>query len=199
MRQGLLLPMLRLRVDTPEAWVEAVLANLDAFLKDHAANERKASVTAMTMAVHYYDRPPLVGAMVELAREELEHFKRVYDLLVARGQTLGQDAADPYMSALHRLLRKRDVEEYLIDRLIVNGVVEARGCERFTLLARALSEPALRDFYRALSRGEARHHGQFLRLAHRYGRCREVKARLAAVLDAEGEIVAGLPVRAALH
>jgi tRNA-(ms[2]io[6]A)-hydroxylase len=103
------------------------------------------------------------------------------------------------MSAMRRLLRKRDMEEYLVDRLIVYGVVEARACERFTLLANALGEPHLREFYRVLSRGEARHHGQFLRLAHRYGRCRDVKARLGAVLDAEADILGGLPVRATLH
>lgn len=191
--------MLRLRVDTSAAWIEAVGADVDAFLKDHAANERKVSASAMTIAVHYPERRPLVDAMVTLAREELEHFQRVYDLLVARGQTLGQDAPDPYMGEMRRLLRKRDVEEYLVDRLILYGVVEARACERFSLLATALPDPSLRQFYRALARGEARHHGQFLRLAHHYGRCREVKARLGEMLDAEAQIVTSLPVRAALH
>jgi tRNA-(ms[2]io[6]A)-hydroxylase len=191
--------MLRLRNRTPGAWADAVAADLDGFLKDHAANERKVSSSAMTLAVHYPERRPLVDAMVGLAREELEHFDRVYALLTARGQTLGQDAPDPYMRAVRRLLRKRDVEEYLVDRLIVFGVVEARACERFALLADTLPDPGLRDFYRALARAEARHHGLFLRLAHRYAPCRAVTSRLAEVLDAEAEIVAGLPLRAALH
>jgi tRNA-(ms[2]io[6]A)-hydroxylase len=191
--------MLRLRCSTPSIWVDAVMGDLDAFLQDHAANERKVSASAMTLAVHYPRRRPLVDAMVRLAREELEHFARVYDLLAARGQTLGLDAPDPYMRDMHRLMRKRDVEEYLLDRLVVFGVVEARACERFTLLANALPDPSLRDFYRALARAEARHHGQFLRLAHHSAACRTVTARLAAVLDAEAEIVAALPIRAALH
>ena len=191
--------MLRLRCSTPSIWVDAVMGDLDAFLQDHAANERKVSASAMTLAVHYPRRRPLVDAMVRLAREELEHFARVYDLLAARGQTLGHDAPDPYMRDMRRLMRKRDVEEYLLDRLVVFGVVEARACERFTLLAHALSAPRLRDFYRGLARAEARHHGQFLRLAHHYAACRTVTTRLAAVLDAEAEIVAALPIRAALH
>lgn len=191
--------MLRLRTLTTDAWVEAVIGNLDAFLRDHAANERKVSGSALTLAVQYPDRRALVDDMVDLAREELEHFKRVYDVLVARGQTLGHDAPDPYMGAMRKVLRKRDVEEYLLDRLIVFGVVEARACERFARLARALPDARLRRFYGDLARAEARHHGRFLRLAHRSACCSVVAARLAAVLDAEAEIVVRLPVRAALH
>ena len=191
--------MLRLRTTTSEAWVETVVGNLDAFLQDHAANERKVSGSALRLAVQYPERRPLVDAMVGVAREELEHFQRVYDVLVARCVTLGQDAPDPYMGAMRRLMRKRDIEEYLLDRLIVFGVVEARACERFTLLSRALPDQRLREFYRVLARAEARHHGVFLRLAHRYARCSAVATRLAEVLDAEARIVGGLPVRAALH
>src|SRR6185295_20096455 len=106
--------MLRLRNTTPDAWIDAVVGDLDGFLKDHAANERKVSASAMTLAVQYPDRRPLVDAMVGLAREELEHFSRVYAVLIARGQTLGADAPDPYMRAVRRLMRKRDIEEYLL-------------------------------------------------------------------------------------
>jgi len=191
--------MLRLRSTTSDVWVDAVVGDLDGFLKDHAANERKVSASAMTLAVQYPERRPLVDAMVALARKELAHFARVYALLIARGQTLGQDAPDRYMRAMRRLIRKRDVEEYLLDRLIVFGVVEARACERFAVLGKALPEAALREFYRRLARAEARHHGLFLRLAHRYAACRIVKTRLDTVLDAEAKIVAALPIRAALH
>ena len=191
--------MLRLRTSTPMAWVEAVVGNLDVFLQDHAANERKVSGSVLRLAVQYPERRPLVDALVGLAREELEHFQRVYDLLVARGATLGQDAPDPYMGALRRLMRKRDIEEYLLDRLIVFGVVEARACERFTLLSHSVPDEHLRAFYRGLGRAEARHHGVFLRLAHRCACCSAVASRLGEVLDAEAAIVAGLPIRAALH
>lgn len=191
--------MLRLLRPTNPGWVAAVGGNLDAFLKDHAANERKVSGSALTLAVHYPERRPLVDAMVKLAREELAHFGRVYELLCQRGLTLGQDAPDPYMSALRRLMRKRDVEEYLLDRLLVFGVVEARACERFGLLAAALPERALRAFYAELARAEARHHGLFLRLARRYAGAADVAARRAEILDAEAAITARLPLRAALH
>jgi tRNA-(ms[2]io[6]A)-hydroxylase len=191
--------MLRLRSTTPDAWVDAVAADLEAFLQDHAANERKVSGSALRLAVHYPERSALVDAMVRLAREELEHFSRVYALLVARGGSLAQDAPDPYMTTLRRLMRKRDIEEYLLDRLIIFGVVEARACERFGRLGQSLPDVELRAFYRGLARVEARHHGLFLRLAHGFACCNVVSTRLAEVLDAEAEILARLPIRAALH
>jgi len=191
--------MLRLRTPTDPTWIDAVRADVDAFLQDHAANERKISASALTLAVQYPDRRPLVDAMVELAREELEHFARVYALLTRRGRTLGQDTPDAYMGALRRLVRKTDVTEYLLDRLIVFAIVEARACERFGLLARQLPDPGLRAFYADLTRAEARHHAVFLRLAQRYAPPAVVGARLATLLDAEAALLAALPVRAALH
>lgn len=191
--------MLRLRSSTSPAWVDAVRADVDAFLQDHAANERKVSASAMTLAVQHPDRRPLVNAMVELAREELTHFARVYALLTARGRGLAQDAPDPYMGALRRLVRKVEVEAYLVDRLIVFAVVEARACERFALLAAALPDAGLRAFYADLTRAEARHHALFLRLAQHYASPPALAARLAEVLDAEAALLASLPIRAALH
>ncbi len=191
--------MLRLRSDTSPAWAAAVCADIDAFLQDHAANERKVSHSALTLAVQHPTRRSLVDAMVALAREELEHFARVYERLVTRGQTLAQDAPDPYMGALRRLVRTGDVETYLVDRLIAFAVVEARACERFALLADVLPDPALRTFYADLTRAEARHHALFLRLAHDHAPRAAVAARLAEVLEAEAAILAALPVRPALH
>ena len=48
-------------------WLACVLANFDEFLLDHAANERKASSTAMSLVAHYPDKPHLVREMVDLA------------------------------------------------------------------------------------------------------------------------------------
>ncbi len=191
--------MLRLHNATSAAWVDAVRGDVDTFLKDHAANERKVSGSALQLAVQHPDRPALVDAMVALAREELEHFARVYALLGRRGQRLAVDTPDPYMGALHRLVRRANVDEYLLDRLLVFGVVEARACERFGLLADGLADPDLRAFYADLTRAEARHHALFVRLSQEVAPRAAVAARLANVLDAEAAIVADLPIRAALH
>src|SRR5262245_1282213 len=75
-------------VPTPAGWVGAVRSDFDAFLRDHAACERKASATAMTLAAHYRDKETLVTKMVDLACEELHHFRKVYACIVARGGRL---------------------------------------------------------------------------------------------------------------
>ena len=68
---------IELASDSSAAWLECVLQDFDSFLVDHAANERKASAMAMTMVAHYPDRTRLVAEMVDLALEELTHFRQV--------------------------------------------------------------------------------------------------------------------------
>ncbi|MGH9369236.1 MAG: tRNA-(ms[2]io[6]A)-hydroxylase, partial [Thermoanaerobaculia bacterium] len=182
----------------PPAWLEAVMADFDAFLLDHAACERKASATAMALIAHYPDRTELVRACLALAREELEHFERVWELVTERGRTLGSDTRNPYVERLAREYRKGG-EAYFLDRLLVTAIVEARGCERFGLLAAALPSGAMRDFYRELARSEVRHHETYLELAGRYFGPEAVQARLAELLEVESRIVRELPARAAMY
>lgn len=190
--------MLPLVNPTPDAWVELVLANFDEFLLDHAACERKASATGMSFVVRYPDRQELLEPMIAFAREELEHFHQVYRLIAARGLTLRPDSKDPYVEPMIRWVRGgRD--DRLLDRLVMGGVVEARGCERFGLVAEALPAGELKDFYAELTRCEARHVGLFHRLARGCFAREQVDARVAELLALEGEIIAGLPLRPALH
>lgn len=190
--------MLPLVTPTPVAWVDLVLANFDAFLLDHAACERKASATGMSFVVRYPDRKELLEPMIAFAREELEHFHQVYRLIEARGLTLQPDTKDPYVEPLIRWVRAgRD--DRLLDRLVMGGVVEARGCERFGLVAQALPAGELKEFYAELTRCEARHVGLFHRLARKCFPSEQVDARVGDLLALEGAIVAGLPLRAALH
>ena len=136
--------MIALQATSSPAWLSAVLADFDAFLLDHAAAERKASAVALSLITHYPDRRELVAAMMDLAREELEHFYQVYRRVEERGLILGPDGKDPYVGAMRAEIRGgRD--EYFLDRLLVSGIVEARGCERFGMIAQALTDPSLRS------------------------------------------------------
>lgn len=172
--------------------------DFDAFLIDHAAAERKASATGMSFVVRYPDRPAILDRLIAFAREELEHFHRVWQLCAARGLRLSADTPDPYVGGLMKHVRTgRD--QRLLDRLLVAGVVEARGCERFGLVANALPTGDLKAFYVEITRSEARHHGLFVALARETFPDEDIGARLDILLAAEAAIVAELPLRAALH
>jgi tRNA-(ms[2]io[6]A)-hydroxylase len=188
----------QLKVPTSPLWIEAVLKDFDSFLLDHAACERKASATAMTLLLHYPDRSELVSAMIELAQEELSHFGQVYERIAERGLVLSPDAKDPYVHRLTREFRQGS-EAYFLDRLLVTGIIEARGCERFGLVAEALPAGALKDFYGTLTAAEARHRGLFLRLARVYFDEATIAKRLDQLLEIEASILSELPLRAAVH
>ena len=191
--------MLDLRVATPPAWLDVVLGDFDAFLLDHAACERKASATGMSLVVKYPDRQVLLEPLIEFAREELEHFHRVFRVIAARGLTLQPDYKDEYVNQLLKKVRTTGADAMLVDRLLVAGVVEARGCERLRIVAAAQLAPDLVELYDDLGRAEARHHALFFRLARRIAPEAEVQARADELLDFEAEVVARLPLRAAVH
>ncbi len=190
--------MFELEYTTSTQWVETVLADFDAFLLDHAACERKASAMAMTFVVRYPDRDEIHDPMIHLAREELTHFHRVFRLCRERGLRFTGDAKDPYVNAMIKQIRRGRQEEFL-DRLIMAGVVEARGFERFDRIADALDEGPLREFYWEIARSEERHAELFVELAALYFPDAIVQERLAVFLAADAEICAALPLRAALH
>ncbi|MEL6545504.1 MAG: tRNA-(ms[2]io[6]A)-hydroxylase [Myxococcota bacterium] len=189
---------MKLRAQTPDQWLAAVNADVGAFLQDHASCEKKASGTALSIASHYPDRRELVKEMVALAREELLHFEQVFELLDARGLSLGRDEKDPYINAMLKNVR-RDPDGFFLDRLILFGVVEARGCERFRILANGLDELVLRDYYAELARAEARHWAMFIRLAKRYFAPEVVDDRLQHMLEAEADVLQRMAIRSALH
>jgi len=190
--------MPRLRTKTPREWIDVVLDDFDAFLVDHAACERKASATALKLVSHYSDRTTLVRELIPFAREELEHYAQVMEIILDRGLATRADEKDLYVGALMKLI-KRGPEQYFLDRLLILGVIEARGCERFGLLSEALEPGPLKDFYSEITRSEARHHGLFVRVAKEYFDASVVQERLDELLDAEARIVEELPFRPAVH
>lgn len=190
--------MIKLKYKTPDRWARGVVEAMDDFLADHAAAEKKASSMAMTMVAHYPDKPDLVMAMVDLALEELSHFRAVVKLMQQRGLQLRADEKDPYVNALRGCCRQGDLP-YLLDRLLIAGIIEARGAERFGLVAEALPEGEMKRFYDSITRSELGHQALFFDLAIKYADSKTVTERLDELLDAEAAIIMDLPFRAALH
>jgi len=187
-----------LLVPTSPDWVQAVLADFDTFLLDHANCERKAFAFVMSLVAKYPDRTKLIGTLIDLAQEELEHFREVYALLERRGLALQRDEPDPY---IQRLLghARHGRDERLIDRMLISSVVETRGAERFRILAETIEEDRMREFYERLWKSETKHAHQFAQLLLQEFDEGLVYPRLEELMSIEAEIVPTLELRPALH
>jgi tRNA-(ms[2]io[6]A)-hydroxylase len=199
--------MLCLKVATDPRWAEHAARNVDAVLVDHAHCEMKAASNALSLAARHPKDLDLVRALTDLAREELEHFQQVLDLLDARGLALGPPSVDTYAAEL----RKASADRWsltatggkLADRLVVGAVIEARSCERFKLLARTIGaregggDRALAAFYTELFVAEARHYQFLIDLAIRVSgggpaATQAIHERLEVLAEREAAIVRGL-------
>jgi tRNA-(ms[2]io[6]A)-hydroxylase len=191
--------MIRLAAPTDPKWVKVILDNFDEFLIDHADCERKASATAMTFVAKCPDRVHIAKPLINLALEELRHFKQVYLLMEKRGLRLNAKMIeDPYVSRLMALCRTSPDDRFL-DRMLIMSIVETRGAERFGILYPALEDPELKVFYRQLYLAEMKHGNVFVNLARKYFDGPEIEGRLRLFLEKEAELVAGLPWRPSLH
>ncbi len=190
--------MLCLKITSQPSWVENARNDLDRVLLDHAHCEKKAAVNAMALVSRYPGRDTLVREMIALAKEEMEHFGMVYDIIRERGGTLGRDPGDPYVQALHREVRMNEPER-MLDLLLVGALIEARSCERFSMLSKHVPDAALREFYVSLLASEAGHYRTFYDIACEYYPEAEVRARLDALSTREAEIVLGLASEPTMH
>ncbi len=181
--------MLSLQSASPQRWLDQVSANLSDVLIDHAHCEKKAAGTAMNLLFAYVDHHELTRAMTEIVREELEHFHLVVDLLQRRGIRFRKLSPSDYGKKLNDLVRK-DEPGRAVDRLLIAGLIEARSCERFSLLRDHIADPELSEFYGSLFESEARHHSTYVRLAKDFAADVVVNRRLDELATAEAEIIA---------
>lgn len=180
--------MLNLKSVSPERWLTQVDQGLDDILVDHAHCEKKAAATAMSLMLSYGTRVELAREMADIVVEELDHFRQVLDLLEARGLEYRPLKPSAYGRSLNELVRKHEPAR-AIDRLLVAGLIEARSCERFALLARHVDDSQLSAFYETLFESEARHHSTYVRLARLFAPAAEVEQRLAELATAEASII----------
>ena len=190
---------IKLKWDTPKEWIETVLADFPKFLQDHADCERKASAMAMSFVAKCPDRVEIIPELIETALEELVHFKLVYEIMDQKKITLPKQLEqDNYIGGLIKKCRSGR-EERLLDRMVVASVVEARGVERFRIVAENIKEEELQKFYDMLWQSEYKHSDVFLRLALSYWKWEEIEERLVYFIHQEAIICEGLPFRAAVH
>ena len=182
--------MLHLKSESTERWLQQVDQSLDQILIDHAHCERKAASVAMGLMNAYTEDRDLCREMTRIVLEELEHFEMVLQRLDQRSIRFRRLPPGPYGRRLAGLVRTNEPMR-AVDRLLVASLIEARSCERFSLLAKHIEprDPELAEFYASLFESEARHHTTYVRLAEHFQSREQVRQRLDELAQLEAEIL----------
>ena len=183
----------RLQLPTDPRWVNIVEKNIEQILTDHAWCEQKAATNAITLITINSEFPDLVTDMLALAKEELEHFEMVHEIIQKRGLKLGRERKDEYVGELAQYMKRSNTGSRvsgLVERLLFSAMIEARSCERFKVLSQNIQDPELAEFYRELMESEAAHYTLFIGYARKYGNGIDVEKRWREWLEFEAEVIA---------
>jgi tRNA-(ms[2]io[6]A)-hydroxylase len=188
--------MLGLKLPTDPRWVNIAEKNIEEILVDHAYCEQKAASSCISLIILHPDRHKLVDVLTPVVAEEWSHFERVLEELKKRGYSLGQQRKDEYVLELNKhILKGGSKEQQLLEKLLLNALIEARSCERFKLLSEHIADEGLRKFYYELMISEATHYTNFINLAMEYTPEPVVKKRWQEWLEIEAEIIRQMTLR----
>ena len=175
--------MLGLELPTDPRWVNIAEKNIGEILTDHAYCEQKAATSCISMIIQFYDKEKLVEMLTPVVTEEWDHFGRVLHELRKRNLSLGAQRKDEYVEQLTRCVKKGGSrEQQLVEKLLMNAMIEARSCERFRLLWKEINDAELSAFYYELMVSEAGHYKNFLSLAKEYYDPEKVQVRWREVM-----------------
>jgi tRNA-(ms[2]io[6]A)-hydroxylase len=188
--------VLGLELPTDPRWTGDALENIQEVLVDHAYCEQKAASSCISLILQFPEKDRLVQALTPVVAEEWRHFERVLAELRKRGMGLGTQRKDEYVERLQKAAKKGGSrDEQLMEKLLLNALIEARSCERFRLLWKELKDPELSLFYYELMVAEAGHYKMFLALAKEYADPKKVEIRWREWLKLETDVIQTLRVR----
>lgn len=188
--------ILGLKLPTDPRWVNLAEEDLEEILIDHAFCEQKAATSCISMIVQFPDFEKVVEVLTPVVSEEWGHFERVLREMKKRGFKLTRTRNDRYVVELMKHEKKGGSrEQQLMEKCLINGLIEARSAERFKLLWKGLEDEKLQKFYHDLMISEANHYVNFIELAKTYNPEELVNKRWKEYLEIEAEIIANLEVR----
>ncbi len=192
--------MLGLKLVTDPRWVTIVESNIEEILTDHAWCEQKAASNAITIITYNSEIEELVTALLAIAKEEIEHFQMVHNIIKQRGLQLGRERKDDYVNELYKFMKKDGSRnDALIDRLLFAAMIEARSCERFKVLSQNIKDKELAHFYRELMISEANHYTTFLGFARKYTQKVDVDKRWQEWIDFEASVITNYGKKETVH
>ncbi|WP_432221367.1 tRNA-(ms[2]io[6]A)-hydroxylase [Flavobacterium sp. TMP13] len=194
--------VLRLELPTDPRWVNIVEKNIGEILTDHAWCEQKAATNAITIITNNSEHQDLVKDLLSLAKEEIDHFEQVHNIIIKRGLKLGRERKDDYVNELYMYM-KRNIDgsrvSALVERLLFSAMIEARSCERFKVLSENIKDEELSVFYRDLMESEAGHYTTFITYARKYGKGIDVEKRWREWLEFESSVIANYGKGETIH
>ena len=192
----------RLQLPTDPRWVNIVEQNIEEILSDHAWCEQKAASNAITIITINSEYPDLVTDMLELAKEEMEHFQMVHDIIKKRGLKLARERKDEYVGELAQYMKKSNTGSRVsgfVERMLFSAMIEARSCERFKVLSENIQDEELSKFYRELMESEAAHYTTFIGYARKYGEGIDVEKRWREWLEFEASVIVKYGKKQTVH
>ena len=192
--------MLGLKLPTDPKWVNIVEGNISEILTDHAWCEQKAATNALSLIINNPNYPDMISELIKIAKEELEHFEMVHEIIKKKGLTLGAEKKDDYVNELYKFMQKGGSRKSsLIDRLLFSAMIEARSCERFRVLSENIKDKELSSFYHDLMVSEANHYTVFIGLARKHGEKKDIDKRWKEWLDYEASIINNYGKKETVH
>ena len=188
--------VLGLALPTDPRWVDIAEKNIEEILVDHAYCEQKAASSCISLIVQYPEMEKVVETLTPIVAEEWNHFERVLQELGKRGMRLGASRTDEYVLQLQKKIKSGGSRvDQLVEKLLLNALIEARSCERFRILWKEIADKALSKFYYELMVSEAGHYKTFIALAKEYKEPAIVERRWKELLKKEAVIISQLAVR----
>ncbi|MFT7381867.1 MAG: tRNA-(ms[2]io[6]A)-hydroxylase [Roseivirga sp.] len=188
--------LLGLQLPTDPRWVDIAQMNIEEILVDHAYCEQKAASSCISLIILYPEMTELVEMLTPVVAEEWNHFERVQEQLKKRGMSFGFNRKDEYVIELQKVVIKGgNRKQQLVEKLLLNALIEARSCERFKLLSQNIADDELKAFYYELMVSEAGHYKNFISLAKSYMPEEYVSKRWKEFLKEEAKIINSLNVR----
>lgn len=194
--------VLRLQLPTDPRWVNIVEKNIEEILTDHAWCEQKAATNAITIITNNSEHQDLVQDLLALAKEEIDHFEQVHNIIIKRGLKLGRERKDDYVNELYAYMKKSidgSRVSGLVERLLFSAMIEARSCERFKVLSENIKDEELASFYRDLMESEAGHYTTFITYARKYGQGIDVEKRWREWIEFEASVIARYGKNQTIH
>lgn len=192
--------MFRLQLPTDPRWANVAEGNLEEILTDHAWCEQKAASNAIMLITMIPEEEEIVTELLEIAQEEMEHFQQVHEIIKKRGYTFGPTRKDDYVNDLLKFIPKGlSRTEFIVERMLLAAMIEARSCERFKVLTENIDDQELVDFYRELMISEANHYTAFIGYARKMMDEEKVNKRWEEWLAYEAKVIASYGDKERIH